>query len=85
MQTVSHGTPDEKIALGFDMFNTSGKAEMNADDFYKSYEALMLNWSLLIGERLRVSREMVDDLFTRMDKRKVKAVCKQEYGRVRVL
>ena len=79
MQTVSHGTQEDKISLGFDMFNTSGKEEMNVEDFYKSYEALMMNWSLLMGEKLQVSREVVEELFKQLDARKTRLVSKQEY------
>jgi hypothetical protein len=82
MQTVSHGTPDEKIGLGFDMFNTSGREEMSGEDFYRSYETLMLNWSLLMGEKLHVSREVVQEVFTQLDRRKVDRVNKQEYAGV---
>ena len=78
VNTISFGTEDEKIGLGFEMFNTSGKKEMNYDDFYKSYEALMLNWSLLLGEKLQISTEMMKNVFSQLDRGKRGIITKQE-------
>ncbi|MDR3549151.1 MAG: hypothetical protein P4M11_12980 [Candidatus Pacebacteria bacterium] len=61
------------------MFNTSGKKSMTYDDFYKSYETLILNWSLLLGEKLQISPEAVHSIFQQLDCRSKGTIEKQEY------
>ena len=60
------------------MFNTSGKMEMGFDDFYKSYEALMLNWSLLLGEKLQINQGAVKSIFKKLDRQNKGSINKLE-------
>ena len=79
ISTISFGSEDEKIGLGFELFNISGHEEMNFTDFYKSYETLMLNWSLLLGEKLQLDEKTISEMFHQLDRNKKGGISKQEY------
>ena len=51
MHVTSFGTEEEKIGLGFEMFNISGKSELSFKDFNICYQSVVSNWSLLLGPK----------------------------------
>eukprot|EP01022_Parablepharisma_sp_SALTPOND_P028770 TRINITY_DN71682_c0_g1_i1.p1 TRINITY_DN71682_c0_g1~~TRINITY_DN71682_c0_g1_i1.p1 ORF type:complete len:646 (+),score=88.02 TRINITY_DN71682_c0_g1_i1:2028-3965(+) len=79
MATISFGSEDEKIGLGFELFNTTGKEEMSYDDFCRSYEQLILNWSLLLGEKVQPDKKVMSGIFQQIDRRAKGIVNKTDY------
>ena len=84
MNVISFGSEDEKIGLGFEMFNTSGKPEINYEDFCKSYKELMMNWSLLLGEKLNPNEELMRDTFEKLDYNKNHLISKEKYFTIKL-
>lgn len=78
MNVINFGSEDDKIGLGFDMFNTSRKKELTYEDFYKSYKELLVNWSLLLGEKLQISSEAIERTFAKLDRSKRGVIRKEE-------
>jgi len=78
MNVINFGSEDAKIGLGFDMFNTSRKEELTYEDFYKSYKKLLVNWSLLLGEKLQISDDAIEQIFKKLDRRKKGVIRKEE-------
>jgi len=76
---ISFGSEDDKIGLGYEMFNASGKNEMNYEDFYKCYKALMLNWSMLLSEKLEISEIAIKGIFSQLDRGQKGFITKTEY------
>lgn len=68
INVISFGSEEDKIGIGFEMFNTSGKREMSLEDFSKSYKDLMFNWSVLLGEKPIVDEAMIRSVFERIDR-----------------
>lgn len=60
------------------MFNTSRKKEMNLEDFTKSYNDLMLNWSVLLGEKFIVDGTIIKSIFEKIDKESKGIITKAE-------
>lgn len=79
MHVTSFGTEEEKIGLGFEMFNISGKSELSFKDFNICYQSVVSNWSLLLGEKLSTSDEFVREIFNKLDNNYKGSINKKEY------
>jgi len=79
MATISFGTEDEKIGLGFELFNIMNKEELSSEDFWECYESLMKNWSLVLGEKVQLEKKIVQEIFSQLDKKGKGIINKQNY------
>lgn len=75
---MSFGSEDEKIGIGFEMFNVTKNKEMNFEDFYESYCDMMRNWSLLSGERPKINKELIKTFFDSIDTEQKGVIKKNE-------
>jgi len=68
MNIIGSGNEEDKFSIGFQMFNTSGKEQMNYEDFKASYMELVMNWSVLLGEKATPTEDFIKETFKKLDR-----------------